>query len=212
MLRQYLVSSMLAAATALGATITIPSMVVLGTDTFSGPTITLPSTVLPTDTLTLTARGEVFLQVSTNGDANADEEFLQAVATYGSNAAGVLTTAPASTGALNGDAGYMALLLGNSSLGFFQVFPANAANGLGSETPPSLLATSVLLSSLGFSSPLPAGTVLQFRLPYTDGGNPSGSFTISGSIDKSTVPEPRTIAMMLFAALVLATFNLCRRA
>src|SRR6266699_5733762 len=65
------------AVTTFAATISISSTTVNGTDVFSGPTLTLTSQVAPTDTLTLTANGEVFLQG--NG-------------VFGTNPAGVLTT------------------------------------------------------------------------------------------------------------------------
>ncbi|MCU1338323.1 MAG: hypothetical protein JWO19_3904 [Bryobacterales bacterium] len=161
------------------ATITIPSTVVNGTDVFSGPALTLTSTVQPTDTLTLTARGEVFLQ---SGPA------------YGTNAAGVVTTA-GSTGvggtSPNGSTNFGALLIGNPTLGFFQIFPANIANGLSSATPPSLLTTNLTFGSLGFGSAIPSGTVLQLRVSDINTVDNSGSFTVFGQINvASGVPEP----------------------
>ena len=200
MLRHALISAVLAAVAAAGATIPIPATVVLGTDTFGGPTFTLTSTVLPTDTLTLTARGEVFLQ---GGN------------TYGTNAAGVVTTAGTTAvggSSANGGTTFGALLLGNTTLGFFQVFPTNAADGLGSLTPPSLLmVNSVSLSSLGFSTTLPSGTVLQFRPSDINTGDNSGAFTVFGSINASSVPEPGTLTMMFAGALALTVFRLRRR-
>jgi len=161
------------------AVIPIPGTLVQGTDVFGGPTFTLTSIVQPTDLLSLTAGGQVFLQ---NGPA------------YGTNPAGVVTTA-GSTGvggtSLNGATNFGALLLGNSTLGFFQLFPANAANGLGSLTPPSALTLSnVTMSSIGFSSALPSGTVLQFRISDINTSDNSGQFTVSGQIVTSAVPEP----------------------
>ncbi len=195
--------SLLAAASATGATILIPTTTVLGTDTFGGPTITLTSAVLPTDTLSLTALGQVFLQ---GGN------------TYGTNAAGVVTTAgSAGVGgsSANGSTTFGALLLGNPSLGFFQLFPTNAANGLGSATPPSTLTlTNVTLSSRGFSSPLPAGTVLQFRPSDINTGDNSGSFTVSGQFNTAAtgVPEPGTFGLLLIGAVALSGSCLRRKA
>ena len=193
MLRNLSIASMLAMATGFGATITIPSTVVLGTDTFGGPTFTLTSAVLPTDTLTLTARGEVFLQ---GGN------------TYGTNAAGVVTTAGTTAvggSSANGSTTFGALLLGNATLGFFQVFPTNIANGLTSPTPPSLLTlTSVPFSTLGFASTLPSGTILQFRPSDINTSDNSGSFTVFGSISTATVPEPGPGLTILAGALLLA--------
>jgi hypothetical protein len=48
-----------------------------------------------------------------------------------------------------------ALLLGNTTLGFHQIFATNAANGLGSPTPPHVVSIfDATLSSLGFGSPI----------------------------------------------------------
>src|SRR5436190_23009375 len=105
-------------ATTFAATITISSTTVNGTDVFSGPTLTLTSSVVSTDTLTLTTIGQVFLQSGS---------------TYGTNAAGVLTTAGSPTGvggsSPNPSTGttYGSLLFGNSTFGFVQVYPTNAA-------------------------------------------------------------------------------------
>lgn len=174
------------ASVASAGTITINSTVVNGTDVFSGPTFTLTSTVQPTDTLTLTARGEVFLQ---DGPA------------YGTNAAGVVTTAAGvvtTAGStvvggtsLNGSTNFGSLLIGNSTLGFFQIFPANISNGLGSLTPSDLLTTTLSFSSLGFVSAIPSGTILQFRVSDINTGDNSGSFTTFGQINVAAgVPEP----------------------
>ena len=82
---------------------------------FPGPTLTLTSNVFPTDLLTLSASGQVFLA---GGN------------TYGTNAAGVVTTA-GTTGVggtgLFGAYNFGSLLLGNSTVGFYQLFPANAS-------------------------------------------------------------------------------------
>ena len=196
----FLISSVLVAATAMAANIPIPSTVVFGTDTFGGPTFTLTAAVLSTDTLTLTARGEVFLQ---GGN------------TYGTNAAGVVTTAGSTAvggSSANGATTFGALLLGNSTLGFFQVFPTYVANGLGSATPPSLLTiTSVPLGTLGFSSALASGTVLQFRPSDINTSDNGGAFTIFGSINTSTVPEPGTVTMVFLGVFALTAFHLRRK-
>ncbi len=199
------ISLMVAAASASGGTILIPSTTVLGTDTFGGPTITLPVAVLPTDTLTLTASGQVFLQ---------------GPGLFGTNAAGVVTTAgtsPVGGSAPNGSTNFGALLLGNATLGFFQVFSTNAANGLGSVTPPSSLTiNNVPLSSSGFTSTLPAGTILQFRPSDINTSDNSGSFIVSGQINTAAVtggvPEPGTVTLFLIGAMALGGFRLRRNA
>ena len=184
----------------LAGTISIPSTTVHGTDVFSGPTLTLTSAVAPTDILTLTATGEVFLQ---------------GAGQYGTNAAGVLTTA-GTTGvggsSANGGTTFGALLFGNSTFGFVQVFLTNAGNGLGSATPPSSLTVAgVSLASLGFNSAMPIGTVLQFLVSDTNTGDNFGSFAVSGSINtignNAVTPEPGSVAMVLVGLMALGGFR-----
>lgn len=189
-------------ATTFAATITVSSTTVNGTDVFSGPTLTLTSQVAPTDTLTLTAGGEVFLQGAT---------------AFGTNPAGVLTTAgtsPVGAFLANGSTSFGSLLFGNSTFGFVQVYPTNAANGLGSATPPhSLTVTGVTFSSLGLNSVMPSGTVLQFRISDTNTVDNFGSFTVSGSINTaaSGVPEPGSVSMVLLGLAALGGFRYRRR-
>jgi hypothetical protein len=201
------VSLVLLAGAAHAATIPV-SGTILSTATFPGqggvstpgPTITLPASgLLPTDTLSLSASGQVFLQ---GGN------------TYGTNAAGVVTTAgtsPVGGSLLNGSATFGALLLGNTTLGFHQIFATNAANGLGSSTPPSVVSISdATLSSLGFGSPISGGTVLQFMISDTFTSDNSGSFTFEGHFTTAAVPEPSTLGLLALGG-ALAT-SLRRRA
>ncbi len=174
---------------------TIPvSGTILSTATFpgqggvstAGPTITLPASgLLPTDTLSLSASGEVFLQ---SGN------------TYGTNAAGVVTTAgtsPVGGSSLNGATTFGALLLGNTTLGFHQIFATSAANGLGSSTPPHVVSISdATLSSLGFGAPISGGTILQFMISDTFTSDNSGSFTFEGHFNTAALPEPATLLLL----------------
>jgi hypothetical protein len=188
------------AITTFAGTISIPGTTVIGTDALSGPTLTLTAAVAPTDTLTLTTTGEVFLQ---------------GPSAYGTNAAGVVTTAgTAGVGgsSTNGSTTFGALLFGNSTFGFVQVYPTNAGNGLGSATPPaSLSVIAVSLSSLGFNTSMPIGTVLQFLISDTITSDNFGSFLVSGSINTAgqngVVPEPGSIAMVLLGLAALGGFR-----
>lgn len=198
----------LLAAGANAATITIPNTTVQSTAAgpgvpgggTSGPTIALTSDVAPTDTLTLTARGEIFLQ---NGN------------TYGTNAAGVVTTAGTTSKggtSLNpvDSTNYGSLLLGNAIVGFHQLFPADAANGLGSLNPPSILSfTGATLASLGFGSVMTAGTVLEFRISDTLVNDNSGSFTVNGEFDTAAaaVPEPATLGLITLGGALWASLR-----
>ncbi len=155
------------------------------TSTTSGPTFTVNNDFADSDTISLSVTGTPDFATPAPGG-------------YFTNAAGVLTqTSPygaiGTTGVYSGN-NVGSLLFGNSTLGFKQLFAANAANGLGSSTPTTNLSFSnVSLSSL-FGSGLSTGTILEFRVVDTVGSDNSGAFTVSGSIDRAAdVPEPFTI-------------------
>lgn len=178
-----LITTPLSTSSANAASLTIPTTTVNGTDVFSGPSFTVTSNFLGTDTISLNVSGTVEIA---NGN-------------YRSNAAGIATQAgfvqPGAflTGPQNRNFG--ALLLGNSTLGFFNLFASSVANGLGSPTPPTNLSlNSVSLASI-FGTGLNSGTVLQFRVNDNNSADNSGAFTVSGSINSAAtaVPEPFTI-------------------
>ena len=124
---------------------------------------------------------------------------------YNVNAAGVTVT-PSTSGpigtAFTAPGGatlpggtFGALLLGNSTLGYKQIFPA-ATNGLNSSSPSQALSTTVNVSSL-FAGGITSGTVLQFLVNDTVFGDNSGGFTASAtftnSLPSADVPEPFTV-------------------
>lgn len=167
------------------ATLTIPvAVTVNGVDVFAGPQFTVSGNFGLADTFALTADGEVGL---------AGTQFF-------ANAAGVITRPDTTnTGAhpggvtLSGGIPYAALLIGNGSLGFRAVFPANAANGLGSLTPPTHLTVNRTIADL-FGVAIADGTVLQFRINDINNGDNNGGFRLS----PTTVPEPLTVALLAF--------------
>ena len=180
------------AAASLGATpILFPSPVTVnGTDVTSGPSFFVPSALLGTDTLGLTVDGTVCLQ--TGG-------------TYCTNAAGVVVVAgtqPVGGSALLGSKTFGSLLLGNTTLGFFQVFPTNAANGLGSGAPPTTLSQTATLASLGFAGGIPGGSTLQWRVTDSFVADNTGAFRIS-----ATVPEPGSIVLFGIGLVGLAAWR-----
>jgi hypothetical protein len=174
--------AVLSTSSADAASLTIPTTTVNATDVFSGPTFTVTNNFLGTDTISLAVSGTVQL---------ANDRPLGLV----TNAAGIVTQ-PSAFGQVAGNAAPEGvLLLGNNTLGFNRLFPANTANGLNSSNPPTTLSlTNVSLASI-FGTGLTNGTVLQFRVRDQDNFNNSGAFTVSGSINGATtaVPEPFTI-------------------
>jgi hypothetical protein len=162
-----------AASLAIGSTVS-------GANVFSGPTFTVNNDFLGSDLISLTVTGTVDL-------FNTDPQG------YVTNAAGVLAQTSSvgsvgSTGVNPADgSNFGSLLLGNSSLGYKQLF---AANGNPATT---LSFSNISLASL-FGSGLANGTVLEFRVSDSNTADNSGSFNVSGSISQAAdVPEPFTI-------------------
>ncbi len=164
----------------------IPVTSVLGTNVFGGPSFTVPTALGGTATLSLTVAGGVSVQSSGQ---------------WGTNAAGVIvvpgTSGVGQTGTFTNEFGtfnFGALLIGNTTLGFRQLFAATAANGLGSAAPPTTLTlTDVPLSSI-FGGGLQAGTVLELRVADINTFDNGGSFTLSQP--SAVIPEPSTHALL----------------
>jgi hypothetical protein len=189
-------STLTVTSSATAASFTIPITTINGTDVNSGPSFTVTSNFLGTDTISLNVSGTI------------DIARFDLPEGYTINAAGITTkpgrifATPVPTGSIYsgglvpGNYNYGALLIGNSTLGFTQLFAANTANGLGNPIPSSNLSlTNVSLNSI-FGTGLTSGTVLQFRVADVFGGGDNiRAFTVNGSINGSTtsVPEPFTI-------------------
>jgi hypothetical protein len=158
------------------------------TSTASGPTFTVTDNFLGSDTISLSVTGTPdFYSIDPNNNG------------YITNAAGVLTST-STFGAIgsdgfgpNGNGQYAgALLLGNSTLGFKQLFfPVGSP---GNYNTSSTLSFSNLSLSTYFAG-LTAGDTLEFRVVDSDGSDNSGSYIVTGSIDSAaaSVPEPFTI-------------------
>jgi len=195
-MKRWLLCFLTAAALLPADTLLVPNLTVLGTNSADGvgfdnggPTFTVNGNFLGTDTLSLMVSGTVDLA---GGDftANAAGIIIGPNTTNTGNHPGE-TSPNIDNPSLN----YAALLLGNSTLGFFQVFPSSLDFGLGNPTPPtSLTLTDRSLGDIGFASGLSTGTVLEFRVSDINAFDNSGAFNIT---QVTQVPEPGNITLLL---------------
>ncbi len=174
----------------------IPPLTISGMSTITtGPTFVVSGNYGPMDMVNVQVAGTV--DIASGG--------------YTANAAGVVLSPPLTNqGTVPGSIAltpsgfpFAALMIGNPTLGYFPLFPADANSGLGSPTPPSSFPTMRQLDALfgaTFTS-LTNGTVLRLWVNDTDYSDNSGSFRVQ------TVPEPASLVM---AALGVA-FVLVRR-
>ena len=188
--------------------------VVISTTTISatsptGSTVYSDGSVSASDTLSFSADGAAFLQYNCVPGSGCINE-------YGTNAAGVLTSGSHNTSYANTPGGtetysgynYGALLatltLGASSQ-TVQVFPANAASGLGSSTPPSYLRYDGTLGSL-FGSFASGDGSITFSVADTGFNDNAGGFSVAA------VPEPATWLMMIVGFGAIGAGMRARRA
>lgn len=165
---------------ALSVTFDTNIVTVDGVDVFSGPTLTVVGDYAATDSVDFWVDGIVGL----------------ASRSFYANAAGVITSpSTTNTGHHPGECApsagfcYAAILVGNPFLGFTQLFPANAANGLGNSTPPTYLTVSRTLNDL-FGQGLSNGDYLEFRVNDINTGDNSGAFRLG-----TEVPEPASLLL-----------------
>lgn len=199
-MKRFLVCFLASAALLCANSLLIPSVTVLGTNSADGigfdnggPDFTVVGDFLSTDTVSLTVSGTVDLAAG-GFTANAAGIIVGPSITNTGNTPG--ETAPNfGNTALN----YAALLIGNSTLGFFQLFPSSAEFGLGDATPPTTLTlTDRTLGDIGFTSGLSNGTVLELRVSDINFADNSGAFNLS------QVPEPGTIGLLGLALFMVS--------
>jgi len=193
-----------------GASIVIPTTIVPGTADFdTGPSFAVSGNFGADDTINAQALGTVDL----------------AGGQFTANAAGVITgTGTTNTGNHAGEVAlagnglpFASLLIGNSSLGFRALSPADASAGLGSSTPPtSLSASNVRLGDLfgpSFTG-ITDGTVLQLVINDTAGlyFDNSGSFVVSTTPTITDItPEPPSLVPSGMGLIAVLGLVWCRR-
>src|ERR1700733_6753905 len=151
-------------------------------------------TLTQNDTLELTVTGDPCLQSGPAYCVNG----AGVVTVAGTSPVGDATTFSGTFGGTTGTWDFGALLMEISGTSTVQIFPADAADGLGSGSPPlSLTLPLTTLSALGFPAFNEVDPTITFILAdnlYTDN---------SGQFNLSQVPEPTTggVVGVLFCAL-----------
>jgi hypothetical protein len=157
-------------------------------------------TLTQNDTLELTVTGDPCLQAGPVYCVNG----AGVVTVAGTSPVGAATTFSGTFGGTTGTWDFGALLMEISGTSTVQVFPADAADGLGSGSPPSSLALPLsTLSALGFPAFNEVNPTITFILAdnlYTDN---------SGQFNLSQVPEPTTVSVA--GVLVCALAGMVRR-
>lgn len=156
----------LAAATAcLAGTIHVPSLpVTIPASTTTGSSFTFSGTLTDNDTIDMVLGGTSCLQ--SGGTAYCTNGAGVLTVPGGSFTAGQTQTGSMSVGGYTNTYNYGAVIMVISGVGAVQIFPANAANGLGSGAPPtSLVLPTSSLAALGF--------------PHFSATNPTISFIVA---------------------------------
>jgi hypothetical protein len=166
----------------------------------TGVSFSYAGTLTQNDTLELTVTGDPCLQLGPVYCVNG----AGVVTVAGTSPVGAATTFSDTFGGTTGTWDFGALLMEISGTSTVQIFPADAADGLGSGSPPlSLTLPLTTLSALGF--------------PVFDEVNPTITFILadnlytdnSGQFNLSQVPEPTTVSVV--GVLVCAMAGLVRR-
>lgn len=178
-----------------------------------GSTLVVPGT---SSTGTSFTYSGTLTQADTIGFSQTGNPCLQPGNVYCVNGAGVLVVAGSSpVGGATSFAGpsgsipagswtYGALLMQISGVGTVQIWPANAANGLGSGTPPAgLTLPTTTLAALGFPAFSQANPTITFIVADTAFGDNSGQFTLTQAAAPLAVAPVPTLAEWSLAALAL---------
>jgi hypothetical protein len=193
-------------------TTTIPgSPITLSATSASGSSFVYPGVLTGNVTLTLTGSGQSCLQTAAYCTNAAG-----VVVVAGSSGVGQATTFSASYGGFSGTWEFGSLLMSIAGVGTVQVFPTNAANGLGSGTPPtSVTLSGQTLSSLGFGTFSVTNPTITFFVADNFYGDNTGSLAVSGSFTTSaataSVPALSDAGLVSLTLLLLAAASVMLR-
>lgn len=189
--------------TAAGQLIELPGMLTVQSSSTTGTSFTYNGT------LTQAATVDWFTQSGT--------PCMLTLTSYCTNGAGIVISGgtigsslqfgPQTFGSTSGIWNYGALLMTISGVGAVQVFPANAANGLGSGAPPANLTLApTTLSALGFPAFSVTNPTITFVVADGTGeyGDNAGSFTLSPGVSAGTPALP-TLWLSVAGMLALAS-------
>jgi hypothetical protein len=184
--------AVLVSATCAAANVQLPggSLTIPGTST-TGASFTYTGTLTQSDTIAFTQTGNPCLQ-TTNGYCTNGAGVLTVAATVGVTPVGGSSSFVGPSGAIPaGTWTYGALLMSISGVGTIQVFPTNAANGLGSSTPPvSLTLPTTTLAGLGFTTFSQINPTISFIVADTFFGDNGGQFVLTQAAVPPAVPTP----------------------
>jgi hypothetical protein len=190
----------LAGSAAFAGAITIPTLTV---DALTGSaSFVFTGTMTQADTISLVEVGSPCLQPGVAYCVNG----AGVITIAGTTGVGGTTTFGGTFGTTSSNWNFGSLLLTINNGQTVQLFAPNAANGLGSATPPtSLTLGSISFASLGFSAFSLVNPTLKFTLADTFYGDNSSAFVINPS--SNGVPEPATFGLVGLALIAVATIH-----
>lgn len=203
MLRRLLWCAAFISGTSFAASVQLPGggLTVPGTAT-TGVSFTYTGTLTQADTIGFTQTGNPCLQAGGTAYCVNGAGVLTVAAAFGGTPVGGATTFSGPAGVIPaGTWTYGALLMTISGVGTVQVFPAVAANGLGSPTPPAnLTLPGTSLAALGFPPFSVSSPTITLILADTNYSDNSGGFVLAQEPSAAAIP---TLGPWGFAGLAI---------